>query len=154
MIILKKYLCSFLAFLLILLPLQSNAEEPQGRVASLSLDDPAPFAGVLLYPIAASKMIVDQKYLRLEVELQLRKEFQKDLADKRMAYDLLKIDYNSLKKVHEDTLLLRDQQINDLNLLLKEEMKPDHSEWWIFGGVVVGIILSVTVFYASVEVVK
>ena len=150
----KKILIGIMTLIFAAAPVQLQAQELEGQVTALSLGEEAPFSGVLLDPVAASKMIVDQKYLRLEVELQLRKEFQKDLADKRMAYDLLKIDYNSLKKVHEDTLLLRDQQINDLNLLLKEEMKPDHSEWWIFGGVVVGIILSVTVFYASVEVVK
>ena len=99
-------------------------------------------------------MIVDQKYLRMEIELELRKEFQKDLADKRMAYDLLRIDYDSLKKIHEETIKIKEQQINDLNLMLKEEMKPNHTEWWVLGGVTIGILLSVAVFYASVEIAK
>jgi hypothetical protein len=71
-----------------------------------------------------------------------------------LAFDLLKVDYDSLKKVHEQTILLRDQQINDLNELLKEEMSNDYSEWWILGGVAIGIVLSVAVFYASVEVAR
>ena len=100
-------------------------------------------------------MLVDKKYLRIEIELELRKEFHKDLAEKRMAYDLLKVDYDSLKKVHEQMTLLKEKQISDLNLLLKEEMsKEDHTEWWVFGGVAVGILLSLGVFYASVEIAK
>ena len=127
----------------------------EGRVTSLSADEPAPYAGVLLDSIAASKMIVDKKYLKIEIELELRKEFQKDLADKRMAYDLLKVDYDSLKTVHEQTITLKEKQINDLNLLLREEMaKEDYTEWWVLGGVAIGIVLSLGVFYASVEIAK
>ena len=150
----RKFLASFVSVLIILIPIQVQAQELEGKVSSLSLNDPAPYAGVLLDPIAASKMIVDQKYLRTEIELGLRKEFQKELADKRLAFDLLTVEYNSLNKIHEETLSLKNQQINDLNGLLKEEISDKHTEWWALGGVVVGIILSVTVFYASVEVVK
>ena len=150
----KKILACFISALVILLPFEANAEELEGKVTSLSLNEEAPYAGVLLDPIAASKMIIDQRYLKLEIELQLRKEFQQDLANKRLAFDLLKVEYDSLQKIHKEVTLLRDQQINDLNLLLKEEMGNDYTEWWILGGVSIGIILSVAVFYASVEVVK
>ena len=150
----KKILSCFIAFTVFLLPIQVKAEQLQGTVTSLAVDEKAPYAGILLDPIAASKMLVDKKYLKIEIELELRKEFQKELAEKTMAYDLLRVDYNSLTKIHEETLLVKEKQINDLNLLLKDEMKPDHSEWWIFGGVAIGILLSLGVFYASVEIAK
>ena len=143
----KKITSCFIVFLLLMLPLHTHAEELQGMVTSVA-------DGILLDPIAASKMLVDKKYFRIEIELQLRKEFQKELTEKRLSYDLLKVDYDSLKKIYKETLLLKEQQINDLNLMLKEEMKPDHNHWWIFGGVIVGIALSLGVFYASVEISK
>ena len=136
------------------MPLQVHAEELQGMVTSIALGEEAPYAGILLDPVAASKMLVDKKYSRIEIELNLRKEFQKELTEKRLSYDLLKIDYDSLRKVHEETILLKEKQISDLNLMLKEEMKPDHPHWWIFGGVAIGIVLSLGVFYASVEISK
>ena len=139
---------------MIIIPSEAVANELEGKVTSISLNEEAPYAGVLLDPIAASKMIVNQKYLRAEIELGLRKEFQQELASKRLAFDLLKVEYDSLQKIHKEITLLRDQQINDLNLLLKEEMGNDYAEWWIMGGVAIGIFLSVAVFYASVEVVK
>ena len=111
------------------LPVEAIANELEGKVTSLSSDEKAPYAGVLLDPVAAARMLVDQKYLRFEIELQIRKEFQQDLSNKRLAYDLLKVEYDSLKKIHEDTLALRERQINDLNVLLR-------------------------VFYASVEIAK
>ena len=139
---------------MIIIPSEAVANELEGKVTSISLNEEAPYAGVLLDPIAASKMIVNQKYLRAEIELGLRKEFQQELASKRLAFDLLKVEYDSLQKIHKEITLLRDQQINDLNLLLKEEMGNDYTEWWVMGGVAVGIVLSVAVFYASVEIAK
>ena len=150
----RKLLICLIVTTLVTLPTRALADELEGKVTSISLDERAPYAGVLLDPIAASKMVVDQKYLRFEIELQLRKEFQQELASKRLAFDLLKVEHVSLKKIHEQTTLLRDQQINDLNELLKEEMSNDYSEWWMLGGVAIGIVLSVAVFYASVEVAR
>ena len=150
----KKIVACFISALIVLFPLEINAEELEGRVTSISLNEKAPYTGILLDPIAASKMVIDQKYLKFEIELQLRKEFQQDLANKRLAFDLLKVEYDSLKKIYESTISLREQQINDLNLLLKEEMSDDYTEWWVIGGVALGIVLSVVTFYASIEVAK
>ncbi len=150
----KRLLTCFLAFLLVVIPVEVAAEELEGTVTSIAQGDPAPFSGILLDSIAASKMIVDKKYLKSEIELDLRKEFQQELSNKRLAFDLLKVEHDSLKKIHEETILLRDQQINNLNELLREEMSDDYTEWWVIGGVALGIALSVITFYASVEVAK
>lgn len=152
-----KILSVLLSFLLVVLPTALKAQETelQGQVTSLKINQKAPYAGILLDPVAASKMIVDKKYLRLEVELDLRKEFAKQLADKRLAFDLLKVEHDSLKKIHQETIKLKDQQITSLDAALKTEMgKSDNSQWWLAGGVVMGILLSIAVFYASVEVSK
>ena len=151
---LKKLLTGFTIFAFTIVPLHVHAQELEGQVTSLAFNEKAPYSGVLLDPIAASKMIINQKYLRAEIELELRKEFQQDLSNKRLAYDLLKVDHDSLKKIYEETLSLKNEQIVDLNRLLEKEMGDDNQEWWIFGGTLLGIVLSVVVFRISVEVVK
>tara|TARA_R110000824_G_scaffold108934_1_gene256301 strand:+ start:261 stop:719 length:459 start_codon:yes stop_codon:yes gene_type:complete len=150
----KKLLVSFIIFMFVLVPIQVQAQELEGQVTALSLNEKAPFSGVLLDPIAAAKMIVNQKYLRAEIELELRKEFQKELSGKRLSFDLLKVDYVSLKKIHEETLLIKNEQINDLSIFLEKEISNDNNHWFAFGGMMAGIVLSVAVFYASVEIVK
>ena len=65
----KKFLVSFVAFAFVLAPLQVSAQELEGQVTSLSFNEKAPYSGVLLDPVAASKMIISQKYLRAEIEL-------------------------------------------------------------------------------------
>ena len=150
----KKLLVSFIIFMFVLVPIQVQAQELEGQVIALSLNEKAPFSGVLLDPIAAAKMIVNQKYLRAEIELELRKEFQKELSDKRLSFDLLKVDYDSLKKIYEETLLIKNEQISDLSIFLEKEISNDNNHWFTFGGMIAGIVLSVAVFYASVEIAK
>ena len=99
-------------------------------------------------------MIVNEKFIKLETELKLRKEFSLEINRKALAYDILKTEYDSLKKIHVDTLNIKEKQIIDLNNLVREQASSDHSQWWLAGGVVIGIVLSIAVFYASVEVAK
>ena len=145
--------------MLIVAPIHARASATplplQGKVTSISKGAKAPYSGILLDPLAASKMLVDKKFIRLEVELTLRKEFQKQLATQSLSLDLLKADYSSLKKIHEETMKLKNKRITDLDVMLKQEMsKSDNSEWWLAGGIVIGIALSIAVFYASVEISK
>jgi len=151
-----KAISIFICFLMVLIPAVAHADEVvlDGKVTSILQGESAPYTGVLLDPVASSKMLVDNKYVKLELELQLRKEFAKELAEKRLAYDLLKVEYDSLKKIHDETIKIKEEQISMLNQTLKEEISGDYSEWWLAGGVALGIILSVTIFYASVELSK
>ena len=149
----KKIITSIIAILLVLIPIQVKASELEGKVTGLSSGDQAPYSGVLLDPIAASKMLVDQKYLKSEIELSLRKEFQQELASKRLAYDLLKVEHDSLQSLHNSLMQIKEKQISDLQTSLREE-SSDNSHWWMTAGLGVGIVLSIAVFYASVEVAK
>ena len=151
-----RVLSVFICFLMAIMPVAVYAQEANlsGKVTSLVEGETAPYTGVLLDTVASSKMLVDNKYVKLEIELQLRKEFAKELAEKRLAFDLLKVEYDSLKKIHDETIKIKDEQITMLNDTLRDEISGDYSEWWLTGGVVLGIILSVAIFYASVEIAK
>ena len=150
----KNIISFFLVVCLVLLPFHVHATDLSGKVTSLAQGQKAPYAGILLDQLAASKMLVDKKYLSLEIELNLRKEFATQLASKSLAFDLLKAEHDSLKKYHLEVLKLKEKQIGDLNLMLKENSGSRHTHWWVMGGVVIGIALSIAVFYASVEVAK
>ena len=151
-----RILSVFICFLMAIMPVAVYAQEANlsGKVTSLVEGETAPYTGVLLDTVASSKMLVDNKYVKLEIELQLRKEFAKELAEKRLAFDLLKVEYDSLKKIHDETIKIKDEQITMLNDTLRDEISGDYSEWWLTGGVALGIILSVAIFYASVEIAK
>ena len=73
----NRLVALFSVLLILLLPLQVKASETSGKVTSLTSGQKAPFSGILLDPLAASKMLTDSKYLKMELELSLRKEFEK-----------------------------------------------------------------------------
>ena len=68
-----------------------------------------------------------------------------------MAIDLLQVQYDTLYKTHNQLLVQKEKEINQLNEIIKDEI-DDHSHWWFAGGIVLGIVLSIGIFYAAVEV--
>ena len=151
----SKILAVIITFLIILTPVQATGqevEELKGKVTSVNKGDAAPYAGILLDEIASAKMIADKKYASLELQLKLRKEFAQEFATKKMAYDLIKTDYDSLQKTHTELMKIKEDQITHLNKLLKDEMGPDYSSLWFAGGIVAGIIVSVAIFFAATEI--
>ena len=151
----SKVLAFFLVILIIMIPIEISGQEienVEGQVTALGLNERAPFAGILLDNIAASKMIADKKYAALELELELRKEFAKEFAEKKMAFDLLSADHASLLKTHEELMKVKNGQIDDLNKFIKDELGPDYSSLWFAGGVLAGIVVSVAIFFAATEI--
>ena len=100
----KKIIAVIVCAMMIIIPTSVSAEELEGRVMSLEYNQKAPYAGILLDPIAASKMIVDRKYVSKEIELELRKEFQKDLSDKTLSLNLIEAELQSLRDLHAKTI--------------------------------------------------
>ena len=150
----NKFIAVVVSAMIVIVPTSVSAQDLEGKVTSLELNQEAPYAGILLDPIAASKMIVDRKYVSKEIELNLRKEFQKELSDKTLSLNLVEAELTSLRDLHKRTIVLKDNQIDQLQTALKNEISDDYTEWWVVGGVAIGILLSVAVFYASVEIAR
>ena len=110
----SKILAVIIMVLIVLTPVQVAGQEVaslQGKVTAISKGQEAPYAGTLLDEIASAKMIADKKYAALELELKLRKEFAKEFADKKMSYDILKSDFDSLQKTHTALMEIKEKQI-------------------------------------------
>ena len=129
------------------------AQEPanNGKVTPVEKGERAPFAGVLLDQAASAKFLVESKYVKRELELNLRKEFDVKIADITLEKKFLEIEFNSLKEAHDQILDAKNKQIAELNQLIKEsEETTEH--WWFGAGAALAVILSITVFYAAVEI--
>ena len=153
----SRILAVFLSLSIILIPIEVSGQEVgelQGRVTALAQGEDAPYAGILLDEIASAKMVADKKYAILELELKLHKEFAKEFADKKLAFDLLQAEHGTLTKTHEALMGIKEDQITDLNKMLKDEISADYSALWFAGGVVAGILVSVAIFFAAVEIKK
>tara|TARA_Y100000034_G_C6826945_1_gene372921 strand:+ start:661 stop:1125 length:465 start_codon:yes stop_codon:yes gene_type:complete len=150
----KKIFIFFLIVCFVCLTTNVAAQElenQEGRVTSISIDEKAPYSGILLDSIAGAKFIAKSRYCAEELELRLNKQFEVKLTNKQLAIDLLQTQYDILNKTHNQLLAQKEKEINQLNEIIKDEI-GDYSHWWFAGGVVMGIVLSIGIFYAAVEV--
>ena len=153
----KKIILSlFLCYTIIFAPNIVKAQETElveGQIVSIRQGQPAPFAGVLLDPITAAKINTDKKYSLLESTLKLDYELKKLMTDYELKLGLLQTRYDSLKIGTDTTLLYKNEEINRLQELVKEDPN-DYTHWWLLGGIAIGILTSIGIFYASVEATK
>jgi len=73
------------------------------------------------------------------------------LADKQLTTDVLKAQYDSLKQTHKELLIQKEKEIAQLNEIVKDEIN-DHSHIWFATGTALGILLSIGIFFAAVEI--
>ena len=63
----------------------------------------------------------------------------------------VKVEVDFLQKKYDSILKIKDEEINRLQKFALE--KPNkNSHWWFAGGVIAGIVTSVVIFYAAVEI--
>lgn len=159
----NKFISVFLASLLVCLPTLVRAEtssDPKpllsdlnGTVTSLNKGDAAPYAGILLDSEATAKILTERKYLGLQYDLKLDLEIKKLVTAHDLKLGLLQARFDNLQGKHEELLKIKNDEITRLQEIVKDQPNS-YSEWWLAGGVVLGILVSITVFYAAVEVGK
>lgn len=161
----NKFLSVFLASLLVCIPVTVKAEDTppadpkplladlNGKVTSLNKGAAAPYSGILLDSEATAKILAERKYLGLQYDLKLDLEIKKLTAAHDLKFGLLQARFDNLQGKHNEILKIKNGEITRLQEIVKDRPNS-YSEWWLAGGVVVGILVSIGVFYAAVEVGK
>ena len=161
----NKTLSVFLAALMVCLPIAAKADDApptkpktvltdlSGRVTSLNKNQHAPYAGILLDSEATAKILADRKFLGLQYDLKLDLEIKKLTSQHKLALGLLQARLDTLGSQHEQILQIKNTEITRLQEIVKDRPNSN-SEWWLAGGFVVGVLVSIGVFYAAVEVSK
>ena len=140
---------NFILISAFLLSSLSHANEKQ--VVPLHKDDPAPFTGVLMDPTTAAKIVAEKEFEKSKCELLIENEKNKQVSK----CDLEKMTSEAILKSESEQnkilVNLQEKEIVRLNELLKKE-PPAMGPIWYVTGVLSGIVLSVTIFYAAVQI--
>jgi hypothetical protein len=150
----KKLLSVFVAICLVLVPTLVKAQEVEsleGQIVPVEKDQKVPFSGLLLDTAAAVKITTDKKYSLLEGELKLDYELKKQAAEFQLKLDSLQVSYDSLKEKTGSIITIKNDEITRMQELIKEDPN-DYTSWWFAGGFAIGVLVSIGIFFAAVEV--
>ena len=62
-----------------------------------------------------------------------------------------KVEIDFLQKKYDSIMKIKDEEINRLQKVALERPNKN-SHWWLAGGMVAGIVTSIVIFYAAVEI--
>tara|TARA_R110000824_G_scaffold234462_5_gene423006 strand:+ start:912 stop:1328 length:417 start_codon:yes stop_codon:yes gene_type:complete len=134
------------------LPTLASASEITniGRVTSLEVSEEAPYSGILLDAEATAKILADKRFLSLQFDLKLDLDVKRLTSKHQLELGLLQARYDGLNNQHTQILKIKSDEIVRLQEIVKDRPNSN-SEWWLAGGVVTGILVSIGVFYAAAE---
>ena len=128
---------------------QETEDEPQ--FTQLELGDPAPFAGTLFNPTATAQLIAEREFRLTDCDLRVNYEINLLTAKRDLEYNLLQVRYDSLEERSTALSNLRDQEITDLQEMIRKH--PNRNSHWFFaGGFIVGAATSIAIFFAAREI--
>jgi hypothetical protein len=146
----KQLIVLFLSFLLIF-PAATFADTPEppaeAKVTGIEKGEAAPYSGVLLNSLAASRLFTEKNYSGLECDLKVKYELQKETARMQMLLDTTKASLDAVNQKYTSILQIKDEEIKRLSALASERPN-DYTAWWAGAGIIVGIALTVAVAYA------
>ena len=118
----------------------------------LNKGDSAPFNGALFSVEATAKLLADKEKSEQQCKLNLKYQTDKLQAKCIRDFDLISSELQIEKKKYNIIVGAQDEEIRRLqNIVLNSE---DYDILWFSGGVLVGIVTSVAIFFAAAEIVK
>ena len=119
---------------------------PQPRIVGIQQGEAAPYSGVLLNSIAAAKLFAEKDFSEVGCELRIRFEVAKELARVNLILETTRVSMESMEQKYTSLLQIKDTEIERLSKIASDT--NDYSVWWVSGGIVVGIGLTIAVVYA------
>jgi len=136
--------------LLITFPVMAFADDLP-KIKPMNKGEIAPFAGVLFNPTAIAQTIAEKEYNAQQCRLRTEHLEQKEKAKCDLLVSITKVEIDFLQKKYDSIIKIKDEEINRLQKVALERPN-NNSHWWLAGGMVAGIITSVVIFYAAVEI--
>ena len=136
--------------LLITFPVLAFANDDP-KIKPMNKGEVAPFSGGLFNSTAVAQSIAEKEYNAEQCRLRIGHIEQKEDAKCKLLVTTATVEIDFLKKKYDSILKIKDEEVIRLQKFALE--KPNkNSHWWFAGGVVAGIVTSIAIFYAAVEI--
>jgi hypothetical protein len=147
----KKICAQLLIFSLVWLPSIALAETP--KVAEIKQGQKAPYNGILYNYQANAVLLASKEKGQLECSLQLKHSLAKEKAKCDMLTSTVRASLEATGKKYDAILKIKNDEIGHLQKITLNQPNA-YSHWWFAGGLVSGVVLSLGIFYAAVQVQK
>jgi len=135
-----------------LLPHQAFALDPKPpTITGIAKGEKAPFAGVLLNETAAAQMFVERDFTFEECKLKIDFEIDKEKAKYDLLLKSVQASLESVQQKYDSVTTIKDKEIDRLAKIALEK-KNNYSAFWATGGFVLGVALTIGMFYVTSEV--
>jgi hypothetical protein len=127
--------------------LLGNTPDPPAtpKITGIAEGDPAPYSGVLLNSLAAAELFAEKDYSIEECRLKIQLAVQKETLRMQLLLDSTQVSLEAMDKKYAAIIDIKDNEIEKLSKIALE--KNDYSMWWLAGGVIAGIAVSLGVLY-------
>lgn len=137
-----------------ILAIPSNVLAQQGgKITDLQEGDPAPFSGILLDTTASVRLLTEKEYQDEECDIKISYELEKIKARHALEFGIIESKVILLEEANSSILSIKNSEIGRLQELALKNPN-DNASWWFAGGVAAGILTSLAIFYAAVEIPK
>ena len=123
----------------------------EAKYTHLDAGEIAPFTGTLFNPLALSQLITDNEFSIEECDLEIEYQVSKARNEMQLQLDSLQISYDALEEKHQLLMDIKNSEIDTYREMALDQPNKNN-QWWLVGGVVVGIGLSLGTFYATTNI--
>lgn len=124
------------------MPAVAYADEPEQKITTLRKGQPAPFSGTLFNTAAAARLQVDLQFTEESCKLETQRELGLIKSKLQLDIDLLKAQLSNQQQLHQDVLLIKNDQIKFLEGYSLEAKWYESNEFWLVTGLVAGIAVT------------
>jgi len=131
-------------------PAPAEVETKKPKVTSLVKGQLAPFTGTLFNDIATTELIIERDFALKECELRIKYSVDKEKTRCSLLLETSNSSIESLQGRYNTILDLKDKEISRLSKVAIEG-SSNYSHWWASGGFVVGVAVTIAVFFVAAE---
>ena len=149
----NRFIAVFVSALMCFSPILAYANDTP-MITPLEEGMKAPYSGSLLNNAALAKIKVEKEAAKEKCELENKYLQMRGKVDCDLKVGNAKIELDVNQKKFNTIIKIKNEEIKQLQDLVAESGKKSTHKWWLAGGVVVGIVVTVGAFLLATQVQK